>query len=255
MNAWKRIERMYDTGDRLAHDRHVRRSMKKAARNAGSIKHDLRRHGLRHVVESDRTARRVGVVASTARDIARRGTGTHRRRWPWLVGAGAIVAGGAAALRMRGGTTTIVDVSGRDNTIVTAVEVDAPVRTAYERWTQFEQFPSFMSSIDRVEQIDETHMRWTATVAGVTREWTARITEQTPDERVAWASEDGGPDGVVTFHRLSDSRTRVTVQIGYRPDGVGEQAGNLLGIDSIQVQQDLRRFKDALESSAVSTRG
>jgi uncharacterized membrane protein len=252
MNTRQRIERIYETGERLAHDRHVRKSAKKAGTSVRSVSHDLQRHGLRHVAQSNRTARQLGVVSEAARDIARRSTKQHHRRWPWLVAGGAaLLAGGAAAMRLRGGTT-ILDLTRRDKSIVTAVEVDVPVRTAYDQWTQFEEFPSFMHAIDSVEQIDATHLRWSATVAGVTREWTAEITEQTPDERVAWTSEDGGPDGVVTFHKLGDGRCRITALIGYEPDGLREQAGNLLHIDSLQVQQDLGRFKQLVESRGAA---
>jgi uncharacterized membrane protein len=254
MNTRQRIERIYDTGERLAHDRHVRKSAKKAGKSVRSVSNDLQRHGLRHVAQSNRTARRLGVVSEAARDIARRSTKQqHHRRWPWLVAGGAaLLAGGAAAMRLRGGTT-MLDLTRRDKSIVTAVEVDVPVRTAYDQWTQFEEFPSFMHSIDRVDQIDATRLHWTATVAGVTREWTAEISEQIPEERVAWKSEDGGPDGVVTFHKLGDGRCRITALVGYEPDGLREHAGNLLRIDSHQVQQDLTRFKDLVELRAAAT--
>ncbi len=250
MNSRKQAQRIYEKSDKLAHDRHARKSAIKAADSAAAMGDDLRRHGLRHVVLSDRTGQHLGVIAESMSDIVRRSADQKRhRRWPWLVGAGAVAAaGGAAALRLRGGTTTIIGGGDRGKDIVSAVDVDVPVRVAYDQWTQFEEFPSFMSSIDEIVQIDDTHLRWTASVAGVSREWTAEVTEQLPDERVAWTSHDGGPSGVVTFHRLDDGRCRITAQIGYQPDGLREQAGHILGIDSIQVQQDLKRFKQLVES-------
>jgi uncharacterized membrane protein len=240
-------------GERLAHDRHAQRSALKAADSATALRNDLKRHGLRHVILSDRTSHHLGVIAEAAGDIARRGTKQSHRRWPWLVGAGAVVAGGAAALRLRGGTTTMVGAASSGKGIVSAVDVDVPVRAAYDQWTHFEDFPSFMSTIDEVVQLDETHLRWRASVAGVERAWTAEVTEQLPDQRVAWISRDGGPSGVVTFHRLHEGHCRITAQIGYEPDGLREQVGNLLGIDSIQVQHDLRRFKDLVESGVTTT--
>src|SRR6185369_15617946 len=93
------------------------------------------------------------------------------------------------------------------------IEVNVPVRTAYNQWTQFEEFPRFMEGVERVDQIDDKTLRWRANVGGVEREWTAQITEQTPDNRIAWHSTPGAKNaGVVTFHRLSDDRSRVMLQ-------------------------------------------
>jgi uncharacterized membrane protein len=252
MKTTKRAQDIYEIGERLANDRHAHRSAIKAADSAAAVSDDLKHNGFRHVAMSDRTAHHLGVIAEAAGDIARRGTKPRHRRWPWLLGAGAVVAGGAAALRLRGGTTTVVGDSSSGKSIVSAVDVDVPVRAAYDQWTQFEDFPSFMSSIDEVVQLGDTHLRWTASIGGVKRTWTAEVTEQLPDERVAWNSHDGGPNGVVTFHRLDESRCRVTVQIGYEADGLREQAGSLLGIDSIQVQRDLRRFKELVEAGVAT---
>jgi uncharacterized membrane protein len=252
MKTQKRAQDIYEIGDRLANDRHARRSALKAADSATAVSDDLKHHGFRHVALSDRTAHHLGVIAEAAGDIARRSAKPRHRRWPWLVGAGAVAAGGAAAIRLRGGTTTVVGASSSGRSIVSAVDVDVPVRAAYDQWTQFEAFPRYPSSIDELVQLADTHLRWTAGIGGVKRTWTAEVTEQLPDERVAWKSHDGGPSGVVTFHRLDEDRCRVTVQIGYEPDGLREQAGSLLGIDSIQVQQDLRRFKELVEAGVAT---
>jgi uncharacterized membrane protein len=248
-----RMQRITEISDRMSHDRHVRKSLRTAAKCATAIGGDVRKHGIKRVASSDRTGRRLQTIANAANDIARRSGKQRHRRWPWVVGGGAALAGAAAAVKARGGITTVVGGSRTDKAIVTAVDVDVPVRQAYDQWTQFEQFPSFMGGIDSVTQIDDTHLRWSATVAGTPRTWNAEITEQVPDQRIAWRSSDGGPDGVITFHRLGDNRCRVTAQIGYAPDGLREQAGHLLGIDAIQVQQDLGRFKQLIESRGTAT--
>ncbi len=138
--------------------------------------------------------------------------------------------------------------------VIEAIEVETPVRTAYNQWTQFEDFPQFMEGVKEVRQLDETHLHWTAEVAGRTKEWRAEITEQLPDERVAWRSETGADNaGVVTFHKLSDGRTRVTVQIEAEPDGPVEAAGDALGLLERRVKGDLERFKRFLESRGSET--
>ncbi len=137
---------------------------------------------------------------------------------------------------------------------IEAVEVDVPVRTAYNQWTQFEEFPQFMEGVQEVRQLDDTHVRWTAQVAGDTKEWTAEITEQIPDERVAWRSESGAENaGVVTFHRIAEGRCRVTVQIDAEPEGVVERAGDALGFLKRRVRGDLERFKAFVEGPGGET--
>jgi uncharacterized membrane protein len=247
------MQRITEISDRLTNDRHVRKSMRTAAKCATALGEDVRKHGLKRAASSDRNGRRLETIAAAANDIVRRSSKPRHRRWPWLLAGGGVLAGLAAAMKARGGTTNVVGAFRDSKNIVTAVDVDVPVRQAYDQWTQFEEFPKFMGGIDSVTQVDDTHLRWSATVAGTPREWTAEITEQLPDERVAWKSSDGGPDGVITFHRLGDNRCRVTAQLDYAPNGVKEQAGNMLGIDSIQVQQDLRRFKQLIESRGAAT--
>ena len=135
-----------------------------------------------------------------------------------------------------------------------SIEVEVPVSTAYNQWTQFEKFPEFMDSIQQVRQLDETHLHWVAEVGGKTHEWDAVITEQIPDERVAWKSTDGTDNaGVVTFHRLSDSRCKIMVQIGFEPEGVIEKIGSMLGTDERQVKADLAKFKTMIESRGAET--
>jgi len=140
------------------------------------------------------------------------------------------------------------------STIEQSIEVDAPVRTVYDQWTQFEEFPRFMEGIDEVTQLDATHLHWKASVGGKTNEWDAEITEQLPDKRVAWKSTSGTANaGVVTFHRLDEHRTKVMVQLDWEPDGVVETLGSAVGSDSRRVQGDLERFKELVESRGAES--
>ncbi|WP_062997892.1 SRPBCC family protein [Nocardia mikamii] len=134
-------------------------------------------------------------------------------------------------------------------TVTESVDVHVPVTTAYNQWTQFESFPQFMQGVERVEQRDDTHTHWTVHVAGATREFDAKITEQHPDERVSWTSEDGPRHaGVITFHRLDEDTTRVTAQMDIDPDGFVENVADKLGILDRRVKGDLERFRDFIES-------
>jgi len=128
------------------------------------------------------------------------------------------------------------------------VDVAVPVRTAYNQWTQFEEFPHFMSGVTEVTQMSDTMTRWKTEIAGVTREFDAKITEQIPDDRVAWTTTGGVKQaGVITFHRLDDQHTRVTAQMEFDPEGAAEQAGDKLGIIDRRVKDDLKRFKKFIE--------
>jgi uncharacterized membrane protein len=135
-----------------------------------------------------------------------------------------------------------------------SIDVNVPVTTAYNQWTQFEEFPRFMEGVNEVRQLDDTHLLWTADVGGNTREWKAEITEQRPDERVAWKATEGhGNSGVVTFHRLGDNETRVTVQMEHETEGMIESLGSALGADSRRVKGDLERFKDLIEGRGTES--
>ena len=138
--------------------------------------------------------------------------------------------------------------------VVESIDVKVPVSTAYNQWTQFEEFPRFMEAVESVRQIDDTHLHWKAEVAGKTKEWDAEITEQKPDERVAWRATSGAPNaGVVTFHRIDDTTTRVTLQMDVEPEGAVESAGTALGFLERQVKGDLERFKDFIEGRGSET--
>jgi uncharacterized membrane protein len=138
--------------------------------------------------------------------------------------------------------------------ITETLEVDVPVRVAYDQWTQFESFPKFMEGVDRVVQVDDTTLEWTASIAGVVKNWRAEITEQRPDELVAWRSTDGARnDGAVSFEPLGSDRTRLELQLDIEPDGLVEKAGDALGIVERRVRGDLERFKEFVESRAQAT--
>lgn len=135
-----------------------------------------------------------------------------------------------------------------------SVDVDVPVSTAYNQWTQFESFPQFMEGVEAVEQLDEQTLRWRANIGGKEESWEATITEQAPDERVAWTSTSGSQNaGVVTFHRLSDDKCRVMLQLDYEPGGMVEHAGDMLGVVDRRVEGDLERFKEFIESRGTET--
>ena len=139
--------------------------------------------------------------------------------------------------------------------VIETIDVDVPVRVAYNQWTQFEEFPHFMSYVESITQKSETLTHWKVKIAGAEREFDAEITEQHPDERVAWNSIAGEENhaGVVTFHKLSDTTSRVTVQIDWEPTGLLEKAGALVGVDDIAVKRDLANFKKFIESRGSET--
>ncbi|HET9172916.1 MAG TPA: SRPBCC family protein [Actinospica sp.] len=141
--------------------------------------------------------------------------------------------------------------------VTESVDVNVPVTTAYNQWTQFESFPQFMDGVESVRQLDDRHTHWVTEIAGVRREFDAEITEQHPDERIAWKSVGGDSlhAGVVTFHRLNDAQTRVTVQLSWQPQGLTEKVGSALHADNRQVKADTARFKSFIEQRGVETGG
>ena len=135
-----------------------------------------------------------------------------------------------------------------------SIEVQAPLHTVYNQWTQFETFPEFMEGVVEVKQLSDTTLHWKAKVAGKEKEWDAEITEQNPDERIAWKAVDGAPNaGVVTFHRISDDTTRVTLQLEAEPEGIIEEVGDKLGFFKHRVDGDLKRFKEFVEARGTET--
>jgi uncharacterized membrane protein len=138
-------------------------------------------------------------------------------------------------------------------TIDESIEVEVPVQTVYNQWTQFEDFPTFMESVERVDQLDDKRLHWVADVGGRKAEWDAEITHQEPDRRVAWRATGGLPNsGEVTFEPVN-GKTRVNVHMEFEPEGTKESAGSALGFDSRQVKNDLKRFKEFIETRGTET--
>jgi uncharacterized membrane protein len=145
----------------------------------------------------------------------------------------------------------------KDNSIETiekSIDINVPVRTAYNQWTQFEEFPRFMEGVESVKQLNDTTLHWVANVGGERKEWRARITEQIPDHHISWHSEGGDfTSGMVSFQALGPNKTRVAVRLNYEPKGVTEKLGDILGMGSRRVEGDLERFKDFIESKGHET--
>jgi uncharacterized membrane protein len=144
--------------------------------------------------------------------------------------------------------------SGMMSTAEESIEINVPVSTAYNQWTQFEDFPKFMESVHEVRQLDDTHLHWRADVAGKEEQWDSEITEQIPDKRIAWRSTGGVKNaGVVTFHKISDSKTRIMLQMDYVPRSADEKIGDALGLVKMRMRENLKRFKEFLESRGKET--
>ena len=142
------------------------------------------------------------------------------------------------------------------STLERTIEVEVPASTAYNVWAQFESFPRFMHDVEEVRQKDDRHLHWRAKVWGKTEEWEAEITEQIPDKRIAWRSYGGASNaGVVTFHRLTDDRARVSLQMAYEPSSWTEKVGDALGLFTRRVERDLQGFKRFVENLRRHTEG
>ncbi|MFD8195626.1 SRPBCC family protein [Streptomyces wuyuanensis] len=135
-------------------------------------------------------------------------------------------------------------------TVREAVEVDVPVSTAYNQWTQFEEFPDFMEGVQEVKQLDDRHNHWTTRIGGVHREFDTEIVEQLPDQRITWRTTGGDTrqKGTVSFQRLDDTRTRVELVMDVEPTGAAEKTAAVTGLIDRRVKDDMRRFKDFIES-------
>ena len=140
---------------------------------------------------------------------------------------------------------------------IETVDVNVPVTVAYNQWTKFEEFPKFLSFVESITQVNDTLTEWKVKIGGVEREFEAQITEQHPDERVAWNSTGGQVDhgGVVTFHKLAENETRVTVQLDWEATGLMEKAGAALGIDNLAIKKDLANFKEFIEAKGTDDGG
>jgi uncharacterized membrane protein len=139
-------------------------------------------------------------------------------------------------------------------TVEKTIEVDVPVKTAYNQWTQFEQFPEFMEGVKAVSQIDDTHLHWVAKVGGEKKEWDAHITQQVPDKVIAWESDAGASNaGIVSFRELAPQKTEISLHMELEPHGVAEQVGSALGVASSRIEGDLKRFKEFIEARGAET--
>jgi uncharacterized membrane protein len=135
-----------------------------------------------------------------------------------------------------------------------SIDVGVPVRTAYNQWTQSEEFPRFMDGIESVDQLDSRRLRWKAKIGGKSVEWDAEIYEQVPDRTIAWRSVSGAKnEGVVRFEPRGDTRTRISLKLDYEPKGLAENAGDAMGVLSRKVEQDLERFQEYIEARGVET--
>ena len=196
------------------------------------------------------------------RRVERRRSHKLRNSFLLLAGFGAASAAVAApavrdrVLRLVGGVKEQVGSvsSASPTTITQEVEVDAPISTVYNQWTQFEEFPTFMEGVEEVKQLDDTRLHWVAKVAGKRAEWDAKILYQEPDKRIGWQSTDGKQTtGTVNFDRVGDARTRIRLALTYTPEGALEQAGSAVGLDERRVRGDLQRFKELIEQRGAET--
>jgi uncharacterized membrane protein len=194
--------------------------------------------------------RRHDAMLTSFDDMADGEVTTRRPGGGMGLGLMALVGGGlylSNRLRRSPGSRTASNVQD-------SIELEVPVSTAYNQWTQFEDFPKFMATVQQVTQVDDTHLHWRAIVAGKTKEWDAEITEQIPDKRIAWRSTDGTPNaGVVTFHKIGENRTRVMLQMDYQPETLAEKVGDAVGGVKLTAKGNLVRFKQLVEQRGTAT--
>jgi uncharacterized membrane protein len=144
--------------------------------------------------------------------------------------------------------------TGTTSSVQETIDLNVPVSTAYNQWTQFEEFPRFMASVEEVRQLDDTHLHWRANVAGKTKEWDAEITQQIPDQCIAWRSTGGvRNEGVVTFDKIGENKTRVRLKMDYDPQTAGEKVGDAIGGVKLTAKGNLKRFKALVERRGVET--
>jgi uncharacterized membrane protein len=142
------------------------------------------------------------------------------------------------------------------STVEASTEVNAPIDTVYNQWTQFEDFPQFMEGVQEVRQLNDTELQWRAEIGGKEREWRAKILEQEPNRRIAWTSIDGAKNGgVVTFEETQPGQTRINLSLEYEPDDTIEKIGDAMGLLKRQVESDTNRFKEFIEQRGVETGG
>jgi uncharacterized membrane protein len=215
---------MVAVGARIAADDKLRTELKQTAENlqqAWQRVEKKRSHRLRNLLVA------IGLGAVAAKLFRSRGQV-----------AGAIPGVGGAAPR----------------TISDEIEVGVPVSTAYNQWTQFEDFPLFMEGVEDVKQLDDTRLHWVASVGGKRAEWDAKILEQHPDTQISWISEDGKKTrGTVSFESRGDGKTLIRLSMSYQAEGPIEQIGSAAGLDQRRVRSDLERFKELIESRGTES--
>jgi uncharacterized membrane protein len=183
---------------------------------------------------------------------------SHKLRNTLILVTGAVLAAVPQARRFVIERFSSIPVGGGSTprTIDESIDVDVPVSTAYNQWTQFEDFPLFMEGVDHVQQLDDTRLHWAATIAGKTHEWDAKILEQHPDRQISWISEDGKKTrGTVTFEPRGDNRTLIRLSMSYQAEGPVEALGSAAGLDARRVRGDLERFKELIESRGTESGG
>jgi uncharacterized membrane protein len=247
----------------LARDKKLRRQL------TGAAKHALR--------AKQRTARQIGSLSLVSRlatdaelraevqqmtaDVqaawerlqAKRTRSHGLRNTLLLAGFGGGLAL-ALALRKRAASMPSFSDGTTPTVIDSSIEVAVPVSTAYNQWTQFEEFPQFMEGVEEVRQLEDTRLHWVASVAGRRAEWDAKILEQHPDRQISWISEDGKKTrGTVTFESLGESRTLVRLSLGYQAEGFVEAVGSAAGLDRRRIEGDLVRFKELIEARGTET--
>jgi uncharacterized membrane protein len=199
---------------------------------------------------TDSLSELAGQLKRIASRVDRRQSHKVRNSLLMLGGVGAAAATAALWWRRR---EVAPSMSG-PTTVDAEIEVGVPVTTAYNQWTQFEEFPRFMEGVDEVKQLDDTLLHWAATIAGRHAEWDAKIIEQDPDRRITWESVDGKRTrGTVTFAAAGPERSRVRLHMSYRPDGTAEKVGSAIGLDSRRIHADLARFRELIEGREVAT--
>ena len=195
-----------------------------------------------------RNRHRAQEYLDNVSDAAMRDVHLHMPLGSALLGLAALAGGGYLLSR------EIRREPGSRHKVEESIDVDVPVTTAYNQWTQFEEFPKFMASVESVQQLDDTHLHWRANVGGKLKEWDAEITEQIPDQRIAWRSTGGARNaGVVTFQKIDDTHTHVQLQMDYEPETLAEKMGDAAGAVKMATKGNLRRFKEMLESRGRET--
>jgi uncharacterized membrane protein len=255
-SAGPRAGQVLEEARHALEDAKLRERVRKAAAHGLAARREARRRG--PLQQLARNRRLHFHVREMTRNLQKAKRQTERKRRRRRIVRTALVVAPAAALAVPQsrhwlfGLLNGAEPHGRKR-IEEEIDIDVPVSTAYNQWTQFEEFPLFMEGVDDVRQLDDTKLRWTASIGGNRAEWEAKILEQVPDSRIVWASTDGKDTrGTVTFESLGPERTRVRLQLGYTPEGLGETVGSAAGLDSRRVRGDLDRFKELIESRGVA---